>query len=64
MTRYKIKTITVGRKNRFQIQKKIFSLFGYTFWRTVINPIVSPPSPFEFKFRLDAELQAEALERN
>lgn len=64
MTKYKIKTITVGRKNRFQIQKRIFSFFGFKIWQTVINPIVSPPSPFEFKFRLDAELQAEALERN
>ena len=64
MTKYKIKTITVGNKKRFHIQKRIFSLFGFTIWDTVINPIVTPPSPFEFKFRLDAELKAEALERN
>jgi len=58
MAKYRIKPIKVGRKNRFQIQKRVFLFL----WETVMNPlIVSPVSPFEFREREEAEKKIAQL---
>lgn len=57
---YRIKPVKVGVKQKYQIQKKVF----YFFWNTILNPvIISPPSPYEFKTREEAEKKIEQLER-
>lgn len=58
-TKYRIKTVKVGVRERYQIQKSVLGLM----WDTVINPlIVSPASPYEFKMYSDAEKKKAQLE--
>lgn len=59
-TKYRIKTITVGVRERYQIQK---SAFGFM-WDTVINPLVSNQStPYEYKLASDARKKINELEK-
>lgn len=58
MSKYRIKEIKVGRKNRYQIQKCAFLFL----WQTVMNPlIVNMNSPFEFRERGEAEKKITQL---
>ena len=58
MAKYRIKEVKVGRKNRFQIQKRVL----FFLWQTVMNPlIVNIDSPFLFREREDAEKKIAQL---
>jgi len=58
-TKYRIKAVKVGMRQRYQIQKSILGLV----WDTVMNPvIVSPVSPYEYKYITDAENKKNQLE--
>lgn len=59
-TKYRIQTVKVGVRERYQIQK---STFGFI-WSTVINPlIVSPQTPYEFKIKNQAEKALVELQK-
>lgn len=55
---YRIKPVKIGVKTRFRIQKRVL----FFLWQTVVNPVIHPVSPYEYKLRSDAEKQMAKLE--
>jgi len=62
MTQYRIKPIIKGVKTRYQIQKRSV-IFFLSIWKPLMNPIVSPIEPFEFKIKSDAEKKLSQLSK-
>ena len=45
----RVKTVKENGKDRYAVQKCVFSFLGKSLWKTMVDHKVSPPTPMVYK---------------